>query len=292
MSAPDWAIDGRDWPNREASRFVAAGGLRWHVQLLGEGPPLLLLHGTGAASHSWRDVAPALAGRFRVIVPDLPGHGFTGGRPRGGSTLAGMAGAVGALLAALETVPQLVAGHSAGVAIAAQLAFDGNAAPIVGFAPALVPFPGMLAPLFSTMAGLLLANPLAPHLFAQTARSPARVARFLGRSTGSALDARGVELYRRLFRHSEHCRGAVAMMADWDLTSLSRRLPRLAPPLHVAHGTNDSAIPLSSAERAAAIVARGSFEAMPSLGHLAHEERPQLAADIIRRIADREGVAI
>ncbi|MEL4403125.1 alpha/beta fold hydrolase, partial [Shewanella algae] len=82
------------WPNRDSSRFVEAGGLVWHVQQMGSGPPILLLHGTGAATHSWRGVMPLLARDFTVIAPDLPGHGFTRGRPRGGLTLPGMAGAV------------------------------------------------------------------------------------------------------------------------------------------------------------------------------------------------------
>ena len=42
---PRWDVEGRDWPNRAASRFVDAGQLRWHVQVMGEGPVLLLLHG-------------------------------------------------------------------------------------------------------------------------------------------------------------------------------------------------------------------------------------------------------
>ncbi len=74
---PAFARAGRDWPNREASRFVTAGGLTWHVQEAGEGPVLLLVHGTGAATHSWRGLMPLLARDFRVIAPDLPGHGFT-----------------------------------------------------------------------------------------------------------------------------------------------------------------------------------------------------------------------
>jgi len=53
--------DGADWPNRAASRKLRAGGVDWHVQILGRGPTLLLLHGTGASTHSWRDVAPLLA---------------------------------------------------------------------------------------------------------------------------------------------------------------------------------------------------------------------------------------
>ncbi|TJW92291.1 alpha/beta hydrolase, partial [Neisseria gonorrhoeae] len=46
---PNWSVDGKDWPNRAASRFVDAAGLRWHVQMMGEGPVALLAHGTGAA---------------------------------------------------------------------------------------------------------------------------------------------------------------------------------------------------------------------------------------------------
>lgn len=75
--SPDWNVEGRDWPNRGSSRFVEAGGLRWHVQVMGEGPALLLLHGTGAATHSWRDIAPLLAKTHTVVAMDLPGHGFT-----------------------------------------------------------------------------------------------------------------------------------------------------------------------------------------------------------------------
>ena len=76
---PLWERDGADWPNRSASRFVVASDLTWHVQELGapEAPVLLLLHGTGAATHSWAGLAPLLAPHFRVVALDLPGHGFT-----------------------------------------------------------------------------------------------------------------------------------------------------------------------------------------------------------------------
>ena len=79
-----------DWPNRTASRYVEAGGLRWHVQSLGDtGPVILLLHGTGAATHSWAGLAPLLATRFRVVAPDLPGHGFSGAAVGAGMSLPG-----------------------------------------------------------------------------------------------------------------------------------------------------------------------------------------------------------
>ena len=117
----DWDTDGRDWPNREASRFVEAGGLRWHVQCAGDRrrPVVVLLHGTGASSHSWRDLLPLLAEHAFVVAPDLPGHGFSGTpAERSGFTLPGMARGVSELLRALRLEPQLIAGHSAGAAVA------------------------------------------------------------------------------------------------------------------------------------------------------------------------------
>ena len=86
-----WQREGRDWPNREASRFVRAAGLMWHVQIMGAGPVLLLAHGTGAATHSWRALAPLLAQHFTIVAPDLPGHGFTEAPGTARLSLPGMA---------------------------------------------------------------------------------------------------------------------------------------------------------------------------------------------------------
>ena len=150
MSKPlVWDTDGRDWPHRAASRFVQAGPLTWHVQEMGEGPAVVLLHGTGAATHSWRHLMPLLAQDHRVIAMDLPGHGFTRGRPAGGLTLPCMAAAVTALLDKLEVRPERLIGHSAGAAIALRMVRDGFAVPeVVGLNAALSPFPGFFAPLF------------------------------------------------------------------------------------------------------------------------------------------------
>ena len=113
-----WEIDGRDWPNRSASRFVKAAGLNWHVKQFGpasmEVPVIVLLHGTGSSSHSWRDVAPRLAQDCSVIVMDLPGHAFTAMPPNAEQSLAGMSRNVAALLHELNVSPTLIAGHSAG----------------------------------------------------------------------------------------------------------------------------------------------------------------------------------
>ena len=142
---PVWEVEGKDWPNRGASRFVTAGGIAWHVQVMGEGPCLLLLHGTGAATHSWRDLAPLLAQDFTVIAPDLPGHGFSEALPSSQMSLPGIARAAADLLRALRVAPALVVGHSAGAAILAQMCLDTHIAPdvLVSLNGAMLPLRGI-----------------------------------------------------------------------------------------------------------------------------------------------------
>ncbi|WP_431281983.1 alpha/beta fold hydrolase BchO [Humitalea sp. 24SJ18S-53] len=284
--APDWARDGRDWPNREASRFVTAGGLRWHVQVMGGGPVVLLLHGTAAATHSWRDLMPLLARHVTVLAPDLPGHGFTTVPAPHRLTLSGMAQAVTALTQALDIKPVLVAGHSAGAAILLRMVLDGAIAPraVIGLNAALMPLGEAHAAFFTHAARLLVGLPFVPRLFAWQA-SRQSVAERLLRDTGSTIDARGVALYARLFRHASHVGAALRMMANWDLAPLLRDLPGLAVPLLLLTGANDRAIPPSQARRLQRLMPAARIVSLPGLGHLAHEENPALIADLILREA-------
>ena len=278
-----WERDGADWPNRAASRFVAAAGLDWHIQEMGDAqaPALLLLHGTGAATHSWRALAPLLSAHFRVIAPDLPGHGFTDPLPAGRLSLPGMATAIGALLESLAIRPAIVVGHSAGAAILVRLCLDGGLRPdlLVALNGALTPFPGLASVLFPSMARLLFLNPVTPKLFAWTADRPA-VERLI-RGTGSRLDATGLDLYRRLFRSPGHVAGTLGMMANWDLARLDRDIRRLSTPMLMVVGGEDKAVAPDTAFALQTRLPRSRVELLRGLGHLAHEEAPQRVADII-----------
>lgn len=281
---PDWAVEGRDWPNRPHSRFVEAGGLTWHVQRCGNGPRLLMLHGTGAATHSWRDIEPDLAGDFDILAPDLPGHGFTGMPDQTGLSLPGMARLLGALLQRSEFDPDIAIGHSAGAAVAIEMALSGLIRPkaIVAINGALLPIRG--AALFSPLAKALFLNPLAPRLFAWRAQSGRATERLL-RGTGSNIDARGVDLYERLFRKSGHVAGTLGMMANWDLSTFERRLPGLEAPLVLIVADNDLAVPSSDARTVARRVANSRLVTIAGGGHLVHEVLPARVADIVREVA-------
>ena len=290
MSRLDFARDGADWPLRETSRFVEAGGLRWHVQTLGDGPPALLIHGTAGATHSWRGLAPLLARDFRIVAPDLPGHGFTTSERRPDLSLSGMAQALAALMTKLEWAPRLVVGHSAGAAILARLVTDGGMAPqlFVAINGAFLPFRGSAGGLFPAVARLLLVNPFAARLFAWSANRDT-VAKMLA-GMGSKLDARGLDLYVRLMRNPAHCEAALEMMANWDLSRTADDLARLRCPALLVVGANDTAISPDKAEKLATRMSGAKVARLPGLGHVAHEEAPERVAACIREAAVAAGM--
>ena len=281
-----WNRDGADWSNRDSSSFVEAAGLRWHVQRMGEGPPLLLIHGTGAATHSWRGLLPLLAQHFSVIAPDLPGHGFTQSPPPHRLSLPGMAADLGALVRKLEARPEVAVGHSAGAAIAARMCLAGRMTPrlLVALNGAFMPFGGVANHLFSPLAKLMVLSPLVPRVFAWQASHAGAVERLIG-NTGSTIDPAGIALYRKLVRNPAHVAAALRMMANWKLEPLLHDLPRLTTALVMVVAANDRSISPEVAQQVREILPHAVIERLPGLGHLAHEEQPQLIAHLIEKYA-------
>ena len=288
---PNWKVDGRDWPNREASQFVEAGGTRWHVQIAGDGPVLLLVHGTGAATHSWRGLLPLLASRFTVVAPDLPGHGFTEPLPPHRMSMPEMARGLGALLKEAGVSPVIAAGHSAGAAIAVRMTLDELMTPnaLVSLNGALLPLRGAAQYLFLPAARLLSVTSLPSRFFAWRAGNR-QVAERLLSGTGSRIDREGVEFYRRIISRAGHVASALDMMANWDLDEFENLLPALDVPLNLINGSRDRTIPKSNHQRAARVVANSSIIELPGLGHLAHEEAPEQVADLIQDVANKIGL--
>lgn len=280
----DWARDGADWPNRDASRFVEARPHRWHVQVAGQGPTILLLHGAGGATHSWRDLFPLLARRFHVVAPDLPGQGFTraGGRSRLG--LPTMAEDLWSLCAQEGWAPVAIVGHSAGGAIMLQMALtrgrDAPLAGLIGINPALADFSGAAEWLFPLMARGLAATPFVPRLFSRISGSPARVTELLS-STGSRIDDRGRDLYLRLVRDPAHVEGVLGMMASWKTRGLASHLHRVDLPVVFIAGGRDGTVPPRVAADAARRIPRAEVVMLHDLGHLAHEEASYDVAEVI-----------
>ncbi|MBL8330347.1 MAG: alpha/beta fold hydrolase [Rubrivivax sp.] len=283
------------WPHRTHSRRIAVPGqaLRWHLQhwagpapgpapaasagSLAARPVALLLHGTGASSHSWRRLAPLLARHMEVLVPDLPGHAFTHTPATQDLSLDGVCGALQGLLHHLACQPTLLVGHSAGAALACRWAIDAgsaaSAARIVAVNGALLPLEGTLGRLFTPLARLLTLNPLSAPVFSAWASWPRGTQRLL-QSTGSHIEPLGVRCYQHLVQDARHTGGTLRLMAAWDLQGLQRQLPQLALPLDLIVGKRDRTLPPAEAERVRERLPQARIHRLASCGHLAHEEQP------------------
>jgi 3-oxoadipate enol-lactonase len=94
-------------------RFASVKGVRMRYFVGGEGRPLVLVHGLGGAASNWTELAPLLATRHRLLVPDLPGHGGSTALP-GVSGLEPFADRVAAVADREGMLPAPVVGHSLG----------------------------------------------------------------------------------------------------------------------------------------------------------------------------------
>jgi magnesium chelatase accessory protein len=288
----EWQKDGADWPNRHTSAFIRRGALNWHVQRMGAGPTLLLAHGTGSSTHSWRDLMPALARHFDVIAPDLPGHGFTSAPPAYRMRLPDTANSLADLVQALGAKPALAVGHSAGAAIVARMALDGAIEPaaVVALNGALLPLPGMHGQFFGSIARMMVMMPAVPWLFSWRARDRSAVEKLIA-GTGSTLDEAGIALYARLLRDQAHVGNVLAMMANWDLDALARDLPRLRERLVLVAATGDRAVPIKVAHKILALVPQARLIVQERLGHLSHEEAPAETASLLWQVMQEHAPA-
>lgn len=250
---------------------------------VGSGPTLLLLHGTGATHQSWLPIVPLLAQRYRLLLPDLPGHGDSATPPRADFSLDHMVARLGAWLKAREERPVAVIGHSAGAAIGAQGLLDRifPAQQMIALNPALLPFPGLQQPLFSGAAKVLSRVPLVASLVADRARDPEAISNLL-RGIGSQPRPDTLNRYQQVFRRSEHVQAVLNMMAAWDLRSLSARLPELTAPLLLLGGLSDRAVRANDLRELAVRLPNASARLLAGAGHLMHEDQPEDIARIIQ----------
>ncbi len=276
-----WPQDAAGWPMAAHSRFVLHRPHRWHVQEAGTGDTLLLLHGAGGATQSWRNLFPILSQTHHVVAVDLPGQGFTqlGARQRCG--LDHMAEDILSLCRHEGWNPKALIGHSAGAAIALRMVELG-AVPdgrVIGINAALGTFKGVAGWLFPMLAKALALTPFSASIFAAAATDS--TVRNLIKGTGSTLDEAGIGFYHRLVSDRAHVDGTLAMMSQWQLEGLLRRLPQITRPVRFIVGDRDLAVPPSTSLDAAKVMPDATIVTLPRLGHLAHEEDGQSVANAI-----------
>lgn len=269
----DWNAHKTTWPMAEHSRFVLSRPHKWHVQQAGSGPLVLLIHGAGGATQSWRHLFPLLIPHFTVVAFDLPGQGFTrlGAPDRCG--LDPMTLDIHALCRQEGWRPHALIGHSAGGAIALRLAelMARHPPAVVGINAALDTFKGLAGVLFPAMAKTLAMMPMVADLFTASTARRGSVERLIA-GTGSHLPREDLDWYRALVSDRAHVNATLQMMAQWNLSPLIGRLREHPSRALLLAGDNDRAVPPGVSFRAAAAIPHARAARLQNLGHLAHEE--------------------
>jgi pimeloyl-ACP methyl ester carboxylesterase len=286
------ADDNRNGVPRLEERKVELDGVRMRYFVGGEGPPLMLVHGLGGAAVNWIEVVRALAGRFRLLVPDLPGHG--GSSPLAdATTLDPYAGRL-ALLAEHEGMERAAfAGHSLGALVSLRLAV---AEPERVGALVLAGAAGIRSATREAERWLNVAAFVRPgRLYSHQRRRIAggRVFRYVvfgywGASDPLALSDDAVHGFlSNLGRHADATTARRALVRDDPRLDLER----VQCPTLVLWGARDRQVPIDDAFEYARRL-RAPLRVVADCGHLLIGERPDACADAICAFLDGEGVDV
>jgi pimeloyl-ACP methyl ester carboxylesterase len=267
---------------------VAGTHVAWSER--GTGEALVLLHGIGDSQRTWRRVAPALALHYRVLMPDLPGHGLSG-RPDAPYTLPWFAGVIADWMTGLGVPRAHVVGHSFGGGVAQWLLLDhrsrvdrlaliaaGGLGREVGFGLRLaaIPFPERLV----TPASMWLGTMLGLLLSRRTVGSPtlAEVST-LARQNG--LRGTGRAFCRTI-------RGVIDVFGQYMQTRPSVGALGSLPPIALFWGEADRIIPVGHGRLALEWLRGATLEVFPGCGHFPHLEEPErLAEGVLAFLKDR-----
>jgi pimeloyl-ACP methyl ester carboxylesterase len=247
----------------------------------GEGTPVVLVHGLGGSSLNWVEIAPALARRQRVLLPDLPGHGASAPPPPGAG-LDHFADAVAAVIAAERAAPAYVVGHSFGGLVTCRLAARTPAvvAGVLLAAAAGLSSSRRLAR--ATLEVLAVVRPgrrLAPQRYriAASERLRATVFTWWGAADPGALSADAAEGFLAGWERHTDTISAMRAMATADVGT---DVARIRCPVLVLWGARDNQVGVGDAFRYARSL-RAPVRVIADCGHLLIAERPEAVLDAI-----------
>ncbi len=257
---------------------------------LGTGEDLVLLHGLGDCNRTWRRVAPALAQRYHVLMPDLPGHGRSG-RPDAPYSLAWFAGMISDWMSEIGVPHAHLVGHSFGGGIAQWLLLDQRARVDrlgliaagglghevgLGLRLASLPFPEFLctpvAMGFGTFLGVMASRRIMGYPALPEIRELARMNAIRGTGRAFCRSVRGVIDVHGQSRQTRAGLGSVASL----------------PPIALFWGENDHIIPMDHGRLALGMFPGATLKVFPGCGHFPHLQEPEgVAAEVLAFLGDK-----
>jgi pimeloyl-ACP methyl ester carboxylesterase len=254
--------------------FVPLADLELHWVELGEGRPLVLLHGLGDSHRSWSRVAPMLARSRRVLMPDLAGHGLSE-RPDASYTLEWHAGVVGAWLEALQLDDVDLVGHSYGGGVAQEMLLK-HSPRIRRLGLVAAGGLGREVPLSLRLAAL----PYVVERFGQPFMAPGtRIAFHVARGTYSSAEIVLLALMNGTPGTARAFARSVRDVIDWrgQYRAFFARAGEISalPQVGLFWGECDPVIPIAHGIDAAALLDGAVLERFAACGHYPHREQPE-----------------
>ncbi|OSC32248.1 alpha/beta hydrolase [Mycobacterium vulneris] len=252
----------------------------------GDGEVLLLIHGMAGSSETWRSVIPPLSKKFRVIAPDLLGHGESA-KPRTDYSLGAFAVWLRDFLDELGVSRATVVGHSLGGGVAMQFVYQhpdyaqrlilissGGLGPDVGWVLRLLSAPGaeFVLPIIAPPPVLSAGNKLRSWMKAAGVRSPRGAE--LWSAYSSLSDGQTRQSFLRTLRSVVDYRGQA-------VSALNRLRLREDLPVMAIWGERDGIIPVDHAYAAHDARADTRLEVLPDVGHFAQVEAPEWVVELI-----------
>lgn len=247
----------------------------------GEGPPLVLVHGLTGAAANWVELIPLLAGRYRLIAPDLPGHGGSAPLPAA-PTLDAYADRVHLVAEREGAVPAAYVGHSFGGLVALRLALrhpDAVGAVVLA-GSAGISSTTRRAEFWIAVFGFTRPSKLVAPLRRTLARHPIVRAPIFNRyqvADPQALSPRMVEGFLAGSRlHSDVVSAGRALVQDDPRVDLAG----VPCPCLLVWGARDLQVPIADAFEFARRL-RAPLRTIADCGHLLIGERPDAVAEAI-----------
>ncbi len=284
-------------------RVIDVEGTPVHVLIAGSGPDLVLIHGASGNVRDWTfDFADRVSDRYRVIMFDRPGLGWTGRLPDKSGAWNGQSETPMEQAELLQKAGQIigmdrpiVVGHSYGgaVAMAWALGAPQDTAAVVMLGAVSNPWPGDLGWTYtvngSTWGGALVVpvlSALVPSSFIDTSIetifAPQPAPQGYAEHVGAGLVLR---------RESLRANAQQVNSLRPHIVKMSKRYSSLQLPLEIVHGDADTIVPLSvHSEPLSKQVEGAVLTVLEGIGHMPQHTAPDAVEDAIDRAAARAGL--